>query len=285
MRWCAGRTRCTAPCARRRGRRRGGPRRSRRAARARAPASRSPPGGPSLSESSRHPSNADLALRGGPLRLAQRLHERLAELLQVLGLAAGDPVLIDHHGLVLDVGSGQLEVHLHGRPGGQRPAAHQPGAEEKLRSVADRGERTLQRVEALDELDEPRVDAQVVRRVPARDEQADVILRPDLVDALVGLDRLLAPVALQLHAGLGPDDVDLVALLAHAVIRDAELRVLEPRSEQASNLPLCHGVPPWSGHRSTSRAPRARAPGKRTGGLYGATGWWQTCRAWRASFP
>src|SRR5438093_9681441 len=113
-----------------------------------------------------------------------------------------------------------------------------------LRPMADRRERPLERVEALDELDEALIDAQVIRRIPARDEHADVVLWPDLVDSLVGLDLLLPSVPLQLHAGLWRDDVDLVPFLADAVVRDAELRVLEPIAEQAGDFPLCHGVPP-----------------------------------------
>src|SRR5712672_456933 len=96
--------------------------------------------------------------------------------------------------------------HLDVRPRRQRPAAHQPRAEEKLRPVADRRERPLERIEPLDELDEALIDAQVIRRIPAGDEQADVVLWPDLIDSLVGLDLLLPSVPLQLHAGLRPDD-------------------------------------------------------------------------------
>src|SRR6267143_1509729 len=187
-----------------------------------------------------HP-RAHLSVRGGPLRLAQRLNEGLAELLQVVGLAAGDPVLVDDHRLVLHVRAGQLEIHLHGRPGGQGPAAHQPRAEEELGPVADRRQGPLERVEALDELDEARVDAQVVRRVPAGDEQAEVVLGSDLVDALVGLDLFLPPVPLELHAGLRPDDVDLVSFFAHPVVGNAELRVLESIAQQAGDFPSCHG--------------------------------------------
>src|SRR5438128_11025223 len=99
-----------------------------------------------FTEETLHP-RSHLAVRGGPLHLAQRLDERFAELLQVIRLAAGDPVLVDHDGLVLHVRAGQLEIHLHGRPGGQRPAADQPRAQEKLRPVADRCDRAPQRVE------------------------------------------------------------------------------------------------------------------------------------------
>src|SRR2546430_769221 len=84
-----------------------------------------------VTEETLHP-RSHLAVRGGPFRLAQLLDERFAELLQVVGLAAGDPVLVDDHRLVLHVRAGQLQIHLDGRPGRQRPAADQPRAEEKL---------------------------------------------------------------------------------------------------------------------------------------------------------
>src|SRR5437763_9682000 len=187
---------------------------------------------------------AHLAVRSGALRLAQRIDHRVAERLQIVGLAARDPVLIDHDLLVLHVRSRLLQVALHRRPRGQRAAAHQTRAEQQLRSMAHRGQRPLQRVEPLHEIDEPLVGAQMVRRLAAGDEQPDVILGTDLVDPLVCFDGLLALVALQLLPGLGADDVDLVALLAQPVIRNAELGILEPRAKQTGKFPLCHLEPP-----------------------------------------
>src|SRR2546423_6496333 len=64
-----------------------------------------------------------LALRVGPLRRAQRLDERLAELLQVVGLAAGDPVLVDDHRLLPHVRACHLEIHPHGPPRGHGTTA------------------------------------------------------------------------------------------------------------------------------------------------------------------
>src|SRR5690348_8759975 len=118
------------------------------------------------------------AVGGGPLGLAQRLQEGLAERFEIVRLAARDPVLVDDDLLVLDVRARLLEVALDRRPRRHRPAAHQARAEEQLRTVADRRQRALRGVEPLDEVDEPLVDAQVIRRLAARDEQAQVVLRP-----------------------------------------------------------------------------------------------------------
>src|ERR1700694_264473 len=82
---------------------------------------------------------------GLALFLLQRLNQRLAELLEVLWLSAGDPVLIDHHRLVQHLGAGLLQVVLHRLPRGQGAALHQAGREQELRSVAHRRDATLER--------------------------------------------------------------------------------------------------------------------------------------------
>src|SRR5438128_3788733 len=170
--------------------------------------------------------------RFGALEL---LDDGVGELLQVVRLAAGDPVPIPDHRFVLHRGSDLPQVVLDRLPGSQGPALDQVRRDQELRAMADRRDRLPRLIELLHELDHPPVGAQVIRRLTAGDEQGVVVLRLDLIDRFLDLHLLLALVALQLLTGLHTDDVDLVALLLQPVVRNAELRVLETLSQDASD--------------------------------------------------
>ena len=108
--------------------------------------------------------------------------------------------------------------------------------------MADGGDQLAGLVEGLDELDHPLVDPQVVGRLPARDQKRVVVVGFDLIDALLGLYRLLALLAFQLLARFHADDVHLVAFLLEPVVGDAELGVLEALTQNARDL---HGRLLW----------------------------------------
>src|SRR5205823_4648146 len=62
---------------------------------------------------------------GPRLRFAlEVIDDRLRELLQIVGLAARDPVAVAYHRLVADVGADLREIVLDGLPGGERAALH-----------------------------------------------------------------------------------------------------------------------------------------------------------------
>ncbi len=73
--------------------------------------------------------------------------------------------------------------------------------------MADRGYRATGGLERLHEIDESRIDPQVIRRIATRNEQSGVVLGPNLVDGLVRANGFLPLVSLQLFAPFGADDV------------------------------------------------------------------------------
>jgi hypothetical protein len=91
------------------------------------------------------------------------VHDRLGELLQVLGLAAGDPVPVQHHRLVLDGGTDLLEVALDGHPGSQRAALYQARGDQELWTMAYGRDQFSRLLELPDEVDHALVRAQMVR--------------------------------------------------------------------------------------------------------------------------
>ena len=120
------------------------------------------------------------------------------ERVQIVRLAAGDPVVVDDHLAIDDVGAGLPQVALDRLPRGQRPPHLQLGGEQQLRAVADRRERPPGRIEGAHELHEAIVGAQIVGRMTARDQQALVAVDVGLVDRQIDDDRLaslLAPSA------------------------------------------------------------------------------------------
>src|SRR5581483_2035093 len=148
----------------------------------------------------------------------------------------GDPVPILHHRLVLHVRADLPQVVLGRRPGSHRPAFYKVRGDQELGAVADGRDQLAALLESLDEVDHALVDAEVIGRLAAGDEQGVVVLGAHLVDRLLGLDLFLPLVALELLAGLHADDVDLVALLLEAVVRDAELGILETLTQNTGDL-------------------------------------------------
>src|SRR5215831_18489125 len=160
------------------------------------------------------PLTPEVALPGNPRSRRpessglQRLRQRVAELLQIVRLAAGDPVPVTDDRLVLHVRADLAEVLLDGLPGGQGAALHQAGGDQELRPVANGGQRLSRAVELLHEADESLVGPELVGGVAARKDQRVVLVRPDLVDRLGRLEGDFALVALELLARLAADDVD-----------------------------------------------------------------------------
>src|SRR5215470_5457749 len=180
---------------------------------------------------------------GNPRRSSlrtQRLDQRIAELLQIVRLAAGDPVSVLDHRLVLHLRADLPEVLLDGGPGGQGAALDQSGRDQQLGSVAHGGQRLPRGVELPDEADEALVGPQLVGGVAAGEDQRVVVLRPGLGDRPSGLDRDVPPLAPDLLTDFPSDDVDLESLGLKPVVGNLELAVLESFSEQDSNL-LGHG--------------------------------------------
>src|SRR5439155_6379953 len=198
--------------------------------------------------------------------------DRRGELVQVLRFAAGDPVPVLDHRLVLDGRAHLLQVVLDRLPGGQGAALDQVGGHQQLRPVADCGDQLSWLIELFDEVDHTLIDAEVVRRLAPRDEQGVIVGRLHLIDRLVSLHLLLPLVAFELLPGLHADHVDLVTRFPEPIVRDAELGILEPLSQNASDLhrrlhsgaPL-NGVPRRQPAWKMRAVARARNPSSRTG--------------------
>src|ERR1041384_2521381 len=109
---------------------------------------------------------------------------------------------------------------------------------QKLRPMADRRDELAGLVEPLHEVDDALVDPQVVGRLAAGDQQRVVVVGRCVVDREIHLRLLLALVAFELFAGLPADDVDAVALLLQAIVRHAELGILETLAQQTRDLHL-----------------------------------------------
>src|SRR5829696_1386323 len=122
------------------------------------------------------------------LALGELLDKLGAERVQVVGVAARDEALVDHHLLVDDLGARVAQVGADARIGGHPPSARHVGLDEDPGSVADRADRLAGLEEVLDEADGVLVDPQVVGvDRPAREDQAGVVV--DGCVAQLAVDR------------------------------------------------------------------------------------------------
>ena len=109
---------------------------------------------------------------------------------QVVRVARGDPVAVLDDGLIAVEAAGVADVVGDRGEAGQRAAAHELGRDQDLRAVADHEHRLLRLVELLDETLDVFVDADVVGRLAARDQDRVEVVGGHVGDQLFGFHAL-----------------------------------------------------------------------------------------------
>src|SRR5476649_1530251 len=124
----------------------------------------------------------------------QLLQQRLIEGRDIVGLAAGDQLTVDHHLLIAPLRAGVAQVDLQTGPAGHALALGHTGIDQRPRAVADRRDRLVLAREIADEKYRLFTQPQLVRIADTtRQQQRIVIARRGVMKALnllaIGLRR------------------------------------------------------------------------------------------------